>query len=273
MNAAPRAADARIATGSDAGEDAAPGDPEVDDRLAPAVEHGVHERAERADLAGRPGERAVEHVEGAADEDDDAADEPELGSEQRRADDGDPEADERQPVGVRPRRPIPSAIGSKTFLIRPRDSFEIVIGSAGHAEDRALARGEFGERLLAQAADRLAAVPARLDHAGGAEAAEVPRHERLRQPDMRDELGDGGLAVGEPAHDAQTVDVGHDLVEGTQLAEVFGLGDGRGDGAADPGGRGGQGWGSGWGGAPWHINHGLYQSPLMLRRSQARCQG
>ena len=85
---------------------------------------------------------------------------------------------------------------------------------------------------------------------------------------------DGGLAVGEPAHDAQPVHVGHDLVEGAQLAQVFGLGDGRGDRAADPGGRGGQGWGSGfWGGAPWHINHGLYQSPLMLRGSQARCQG
>ncbi len=32
------------------------------------------------------------------------------------------------PSGVRPRRPMPSAIGSKTFLIRPRDSFEIDIG-------------------------------------------------------------------------------------------------------------------------------------------------
>jgi hypothetical protein len=31
-------------------------------------------------------ERAVEHVEGAAEEDDDAADEPELGREERRAD-------------------------------------------------------------------------------------------------------------------------------------------------------------------------------------------
>jgi hypothetical protein len=80
---------------------------------------------------------------------------------------------------------------------------------------------------------------------------------------MRDELGDGGLAVGEPAHDAQPVDVGHDLVEGTQLAEVFGLGDGCGDRAADPGGRGTV-QELRWGGAPWHISHGLYQSPLML---------
>ena len=52
---------------------------------------------------------------------------------------------------------------------------------------------------------------------------------------------------GQPADDAQAVHVGHDLVEGTQLAQVFGLGDGRGDRAADPGGRGGQGEDSGLG--------------------------
>ena len=73
----------------------------------------------------------------------------------------------------------------------------------------------------------------------------MPRHERLRQPDMGDELGDGRLALGQASHDAQPVHVGHDLVEGAQLAQVVGLGDGRGDRAADPGGRGGQGWDSG----------------------------
>ncbi len=61
-------------------------DAEVDDGLAPAVEDRVHERAELADLAGRPGQRAVEHVEDAADEDDDAADEPQLGAEEDGAD-------------------------------------------------------------------------------------------------------------------------------------------------------------------------------------------
>ena len=30
--------------------------------------------------------------------------------------------------GVRPRRPMPRAIGSKAFLTRVRESFEIVIG-------------------------------------------------------------------------------------------------------------------------------------------------
>jgi len=52
---------------------------------------------------------------------------------------------------------------------------------------------------------------------------------------MSDELRDGRLALGQPTDDAQAIHVGHDLVEGTQLAELFWLGDGRGDRAADSG--------------------------------------
>ena len=63
----------------------------------------------------------------------------------------------------------------------------------------------------------------------------MPRHERLGEPDVGDELRDGRLALGQATDDAQAVHVGHDLVEGTKLAELFGLGDGRGDRAADPG--------------------------------------
>src|SRR4249919_3107989 len=94
------------------------------------------------------------------------------------------------PFGVRPTRPIASAMGSKTFLIRPRDSLEMVTGLplARETEDGALAGGELFERLPTQAADRLAALATRLDHAGRAEAAEVPRYERLAQADVRDEL-------------------------------------------------------------------------------------
>jgi hypothetical protein len=61
---------------------------------------------------------------------------------------------------------------------------------------------------------------------------------------MGDQFRDGRLALREAADDPQPVDVGHDLVEGAQLAELFGLDDGRGDRAADPGGRWGQGWDS-----------------------------
>jgi hypothetical protein len=121
---------------------------------------------------------------------------------------------------------------------------DIVGRSARYAEDGALAGGEFGEGFLAQAADGLAAFAAGLHDARGTEAAEMPRDERLAEADMGDQLGDGCLAGGQAAHDAQAVHVGHDLVECAQLAQVVGLGDGRGDGAADPGWRGGQGWGS-----------------------------
>jgi hypothetical protein len=64
----------------------------------------------------------------------------------------------------------------------------------------------------------------------------VPRDKRLRQPDLRDELGDGRLGDGEGAHDAQPVDVGEGLVDETQLAQLFGLEDRIGDRAADAGG-------------------------------------
>ena len=145
------------------------------------VEDGVHERAELADLAGRAGERAVEHVEDAADEDDDAADDPQPGRRARTA----PTTVIANPMRVSP-------FGRQAEPAHPeRDRLEDLLDPAagfvrdghrtqlGDAEDRALARGELAERLLAQAADRLAAAPARLDDAGGAEAAEVPRHERL----------------------------------------------------------------------------------------------
>ena len=49
--------------------------------------------------------------------------------------------------------------------------------------------------------------------------------ERLRQADVGDELGDARLALGQATDDAQAVHVGEGLVEGTQLAQVVGLGD------------------------------------------------
>src|SRR5204863_371007 len=105
-----------------------------------------------------------------------------------------------RPFGVNPMRPIARAIGSKIFLIRPRASLEIVIaGSARHAQDGALPRGELGERLPAQSAHRLAALATRLDDARRAEPAEMPRHQRLRQAHVGDQLRDGGVAMSEPA--------------------------------------------------------------------------
>ena len=98
------------------------------------------------------------------------------------------------PSGVSPRRPIARAIGSKIFLIWPRDSLEIVM-SACHPQYGALSLGELVERLRSEAADRFAAVPAGLDDAGASKPADVPRHEWLRQPDVGDELGDRRLTA------------------------------------------------------------------------------
>jgi hypothetical protein len=69
----------------------------------------------------------------------------------------------------------------------------------------------------------------------------VPGNERLGQPDLRDELGDGRLARGETPDDAEAVDVGQGLVDEAQLAQLVGLEDGVGDRAADVGARGAQG--------------------------------
>ena len=76
-----------------------------------------------------------------------------------------------------------------------------------------------------------------------AQLAQVPRHERLRQPDRLDELGDGRRALREDAADPQAVHVRERLVEPPQLAQVVGLDDDVRDRAADAGGGGGHGVG------------------------------
>jgi hypothetical protein len=78
----------------------------------------------------------------------------------------------------------------------------------------------------------------------------VPGDERLRQPDLGDELGNGGLGVGQRADDAQPVDVGQGLVDEAQLAQLVGLEDDVGDRAANAGRRGAQGEVLRWGSRP-----------------------
>jgi hypothetical protein len=90
-------------------------------------------------------------------------------------------------------------------------------------------------------ADGLATDPPGLDEAGGAQAADVPRHERLRQPDVVDELGDAGLGASEALDDAQPVHVREGLVEGAQRSQFLRLVDDGRDGAANAGSGGGQG--------------------------------
>jgi hypothetical protein len=119
--------------------------------------------------------------------------------------------------------------------------------SACHPQYGPLPLGELVKCLGPETADRLSAPAPGLDDAGAPEATDVPRHERLRQADMGDELGDRRLTVRQAADDPEAIHVGHDLVEGTQLAQVIRLGDGRGDGAANAGGRRRQVCDSSWG--------------------------
>jgi hypothetical protein len=104
-----------------------------------------------------------------------------------------------------------------------------------------LPRGELVEGLRAKSTERLASTASGRDQARGSEPAHVPGHQRLRQPDLRDELGDRCLAVSQAAHDPESVDVGERLVDEAQLAELVRLEDGVGDRAANVGARGAQG--------------------------------
>ena len=220
---------------------AADGDTDVDDRLAGPVEGGVEERAEPGGAARGAGERAVEQVEDAEGEDEDARQEPGLRGRRRprrRTSRGSRSA--VSAFGVRPRRPRPRAIGvarSRTRArMRRRDEgagHEAVLLPVLDPEDAPLVLGEGAEGLRQEAGHGLAADSPRLDEPRDPEATEVPRHERLAQPDPFDELGHGRLALGEALHDPKAVHVGERLVDEAQRAEVLGLVDDGRDGRAD----------------------------------------
>jgi hypothetical protein len=145
----------------------------------------------------------------------------------------------------------------------------VVAGRDGQAEDLRLARAERLEGFRKQPAEGLAAAPSGHDQPGGAEPAHVPRHERLRQPDLRDELRDGRLAVRQAPDDPEPVDVGERLVDETQLAQLIWLEDGVGDRAANVGAGGAQGE---LREGDRRINDGLYQWGLILATLADRCQ-
>ena len=69
------------------------------------------------------------------------------------------------------------------------------------AEDAALVLGEVAEGLRHDPGDRLATDASGGDEAGGAEPDEMPRDQRLAQPDALDELGDRRLPLREPLQD------------------------------------------------------------------------
>ena len=169
-------------------------------------------KAPSADLAGRPGERAVEHVEDAADEDDDPADHPRLQADEDRPDHSDAEADQRQAI----RRQAGPAHGQRDRLEDPLDARPGFVRD-GHPsarpEDRPFPRGDLAEGLRAKRRDGLAADAARLDEAGNAE--------RLRwwltRGWLRPTWAMSSATLASPrrgADDAQPINVGEGLVEG-----------------------------------------------------------
>ena len=131
----------------------------------------------------------------------------------------------------------------------------------------ALLGGEGLEGLRDEPADRLPAAPPGLDEPGGPEPAEVPRHERLGQADVLDQLGDGGLPLRQAADDPEAVDIRQRLVEQPDRPEVVRLVDDGGDGGADSRGRRAQGRTPRVGRAC--IKNGLYEYALMRRACQA----
>ena len=233
-------------------------------------------------LAGRPGERAVEEVEDAAEDDEDAGERARPAAAATiAATTAIPKPIRVSAFGVSPSRPeregdrrgdAADAVAElraddEPLTRRPRSR------PAAPARPRTAAwrAANAVEGLGHEPADRLAADPAGRHEARGAEPAEVPRDERLGQADLGDELGDARLAVGEAADDPQPVHVGEGLVDEAQLAQVVGLDDGGRDRRADAGGRGDQGTISGGTGND-RINDGLYQWRLMLFRRAGRCQ-
>ena len=113
--------------------------------------------------------------------------------------------------------------------------------------------------LVPKPADRLPPAPTRFDETCGAKARQVPADERLRQPDMLDQVRDARIPLRESTHDAQAVHVGQCLVNDLELAQVVRLIHDRGQRRAD----------SSRGGTQEvpprrRINDGLYQRSLML---------
>ena len=166
---------------------------DVDEGLAPAIEDGVHEGAELADLARRPGQGAVEHVEDAAGEDDEAADQPELEAEQDGADGRDPEADEGEPVGGEAEAPeeegdrLADLLDAAPRVVRDGHAQLIPRMARSRAATSPNASGR-REQIVSRPARR------RDDEAGLAQAAQVMADEWLAEADVVDEVADAGRA-------------------------------------------------------------------------------
>ena len=117
----------------------------------------------------------------------------------------------------------------------------------------------FGDGGNAERADRLATRALGGDEAGGTQAAQVPRDERLREAGELNELGDGGRASGEATHHLEAVGIAEGTVHAACRLDDVTLPRKAGDGGA----RGG--WQCG-NVLCAHRSGSLYEFPLMRRR-------
>jgi hypothetical protein len=92
----------------------------------------------------------------------------------------------------------------------------------GHAQDASLVDRKGFEGLGQEARDRLTSGATGLDEPRVPQSSEMPRHERLAQPDVFDELGDAGFPVGEASDDPESVHVGEGLVDDTEATKLVG---------------------------------------------------
>ena len=226
MNAAPMAAAARIGAQAEPGIDAADAMPS---RRRPRPRSNTESRnaPSRLTCSGRPGERAVEQVEDAADDHDDAGDQPALGAASDRGDDRDPEPEQRQ--GVRREAEPPEGEGDR--LAEPRTRVRVsgltsepltsglaplrgalVGGRCGRAWQAEAEQGPLRASASSNASGRrrqnVSRPLRRVSRARGPQPADVPADEGLGQPDLLDELGDGRLAARQAPDDPEPVDVG-----------------------------------------------------------------
>jgi hypothetical protein len=102
-----------------------------------------------------------------------------------------------------------------------------------HAQEDSLALGDLTKDVGTKLADDLAAGPLGFHDAGSSESTDVPRNQRLAEPDGIDQFAYGCRALRKPSDDAKAVNVRERLVENAQLAKIVGLIDDCGDGAPE----------------------------------------
>jgi hypothetical protein len=138
-------------------------------------------------------------------------DEREVGPAPGRAHDQAPHASEAVDADADAHRgSLHSVAGAGAGALLDAHQLGLQAASAADAADQLVEHGlDLGLALRRQPVVDPGAVAAGVDHAGGAQDAEVPRHRRLRQRQRRLDVAHAQLALGQERHDPQPRLVGH----------------------------------------------------------------